>query len=653
MDYLLFCDLFSSEFYFKFNNNSNKFGTIKGLLLSIITVTIILYYLSYLLNLFINNQINPKFRSQNFVRNDLIEAPISQDFLGFQYYYNLSMTIDQYQAFLNKAYVVFLAQYSYQDVENNIFKYTNLNVVKCTDPQLKGLYCVDISQISSQSLILEGNVNRYSLIQIQIYGCLDLDIFKTTVPNDCADQNEIDSLIQNDDSFSQLKLKTQQYKKTSKKIKQIIRMFIHTQIQKAQVSEGLVFQIKQSYKYFIQYNHVIQQFDKQELLKTQAGPYNFMIIQMDENYQLNQIQFLTITEVLALVNNLEFFMLVLRNLYSDKYQQIVQQNVNFLKQENPTSKDTIKLIEEKDEVDNHLVELNQAISLYKNNNLQPKLASQIYKQSMKSTSLQQISQQKVSPNQKKRFISSRQYIQQSIIQETQKKYQTVLSKRSKTPTLSMDKTFLSNFKIAQRLNIINDNSLKKTIQDTMFKLELSKEKAEDGFDQKFKKKLDQKSIISQIFNGYIKNQFIYKLLKDWFNNNSLKKTIQDTMFKFEPSKEKAATGLDQRLKNKIGSEVNNILNIQQFYKEFIVIKKATQMIFSQDQLAAIQFISLSDNFLNLNFNSNFIRNQYENSKNDLNYFEKQISILQSQVLKEKYMTRFIMKSQDNSIFVNF
>ncbi|EDK32036.2 transmembrane protein, putative (macronuclear) [Tetrahymena thermophila SB210] len=331
-------------------------GTFLGLFLSVITVAIVLFYIFYIFNQYFCNLIDPKFRSQSFITSDRKEVPLSQDLIGFQYFYNLSMTIDEYQASQNKTYVLYYPQLYYQDLKNNIYQTIDLDVVKCTDPSLKGFNCIDFSKVSNYTFLLDNsNDNQiYSAIYINMYGCLDLDSVKTTKPDNCASQTEIDNAINNLGSYYYLKLKTQQYNTTSKQIQTNYR--------------SLLFQNELNFQSPIQYNQMSQSFDRQYCLNSGFGPYSQAMILMDEIVQQFQIQYPTFTEILALINGVaalvmiarfigrfysqklirqDFFMLLLQNIYQDKYEKILEHN---------------NLIEKKEDISQQILNLKQSIN---------------------------------------------------------------------------------------------------------------------------------------------------------------------------------------------------------------------------------------------------------------------------------------------------
>ncbi|EWS74964.1 hypothetical protein TTHERM_000426078 (macronuclear) [Tetrahymena thermophila SB210] len=71
------------------------------------------------------------------------------------------------------------------------------------------------------------------------------------------------------------------------------------------------------------------------------------------------------------------------------------------------------------------------------------------------------------------------------------------------------------------------------------------------------------------------------------------------------------------------------------------------MILTPDQLAAIQWICLSHNFLNFDKRSNKSKMKFEQIKGKLNYLETQFSIMECEDLQEQYIQKFFEKQQQN------
>ncbi|KAL4466665.1 hypothetical protein ABPG72_016782 [Tetrahymena utriculariae] len=351
-------DLWSSEFYFNVGTHSIRRTTFFGLFLTISAIASVLFYFLYLIHLYFSNLIDPQFRQQNFITDEKKEVPLTNDLIGFQFYYNLSTTLDQYQASQNKTYLVYIAQFYYQDTNNNIYNTIYLNTVKCSDPQLKGFICIDFTQASNYTYLLDASNSNYvySSIQINIYGCNDLDTVKTTIPNNCAAQSDVEKLINQADAYFYLKLKTQQFNTTSKMIEtkyrtiynyvqsnQYVLNTLYTQKQDTVVYSGLWYQKQEKFSSPIQYNQITQHFDRNIGLANGLGPYSQSELLMDEIVKQFQIEYPTIIKLLTLVHAVaglamltrllgrfysqsvtkqDFLSLFLQNIYNQKYENI-------------------------------------------------------------------------------------------------------------------------------------------------------------------------------------------------------------------------------------------------------------------------------------------------------------------------------------------
>ncbi|EAR96556.2 AMP-binding enzyme family protein (macronuclear) [Tetrahymena thermophila SB210] len=432
-------DLFSSEFYFNLDGSHYKKSTLQGVVLSLASITLVVSYFAYLLNQYLNNFIDPLYKSQSFITSDRKEIQLTDDLVGFQFQYNNSLSIQQYEVQQNKTYLVYYPLFYYQDTINNIYQIINLTVIQCTAPELKGYNCIDFSPIRNYTLLRHNSNGIMSQLQINIYGCLDLDSFKTTTPSNCAPQKDIDDVINGGQAGLNIQLKTQQYNTSSM-----------TQMQETTVKQGLIIQG--------------QQFS----LQTGFGPYNQITIVLDEIVQQIQVQYATITQILAL---------------------------------------------------HDLPKLNFKVEL-------------------------------------------------------------------KTQEKDFNKC-LGNA-IAQKLSIMKNSEIKKVIQSTIFKFQ------------------------------FFKSQ------------------------EFLQSK-----GVEKKQMDKMRQEVQQNLNINELYKDVIFLKKAMSMLLSLDQMASIQLVGLTDNFMNLDLQNKNQKISYDQEKKKLNHFERQYSILQSEKLQTYYIERFLIKCQEN------
>ncbi|KAL4505733.1 hypothetical protein ABPG73_004618 [Tetrahymena malaccensis] len=132
-------------------------------------------------------------------------------------------------------------------------------------------------------------------------------------------------------------------------------------------------------------------------------------------------------------------------------------------------------------------------------------------------------------------------------------------------------------------------------------------------------------------------------------SSSMQKQIQNILFKLKCAKTKEflqSKGLQYNQLHMIRQEVKKSLNIYEFFKDIIFLKKAVSMLLSQDQIAALQFVSLTDNFLNLDLDKKDIRIIYEQEKKRLSHFEKYYLIQQSEQLQIDQIERFLIRCQE-------
>ncbi|EAR91288.2 transmembrane protein, putative (macronuclear) [Tetrahymena thermophila SB210] len=681
-------DIFSSEFLFNIGNQKYwKRGNYLGLVLSILSAGVMIFYFAYLVNQYSNNLISPNFRSQSFITNNRKDVILSQDLVGFQFYYNASMTIDQYQEIQNKTYFVFKAALFYQDTKNKIYQRLNLDVIKCTNSQLSGFYCVDFSKVSNYSLLIDTSNNnlKVSNLYINMYGCLDIDSFKQNIPSNCADQTDIENVIQGFSSFFYTKAKSQQYNTTSKQIQTNYRTIpnflqvnlttfntLYMQIQETEVVQGLIFQQQESYTSPYNYNQIVSTSDKKLSLKKGVGPYLGITFQIDEIVWQFHIQYPTITQILSLVNGAafiivicrsigrsysqqlikqDFFMLFLQNIFRGKYEQILKHNSyiqqkieNIPQTDHTTSNQTDYVIEKRDKKQIFIplfstksrdyVEKNQV-----NNQIQEK--SDIFSISSNGQdNLNQINDDQTID-----------YIFKNKIKKKKPQHE-----KSNFQNNQLNSTFgNSSNSISQSPKSIFEKkqceSQKKQIQ--------SKSK-----DHNFKEYLETQyqNILDFNTQSHKSEHLTSNLAKNFkiIQSKSIQQKIKDFIFRFKFFKSKkyySSKGIEKELIKKIFSEVHLTLDIFELFKDIFFLKKAITMLLSQDQLAAIQCIGLTENYLNLNQQKTdfiqkckfYFRIKKQNYIYVLNY---KIRALTSATLKNN-LAYYTLKNYKNSIQIAF
>ncbi|KAL4441374.1 hypothetical protein ABPG74_013669 [Tetrahymena malaccensis] len=108
---------------------------------------------------------------------------------------------------------------------------------------------------------------------------------------------------------------------------------------------------------------------------------------------------------------------------------------------------------------------------------------------------------------------------------------------------------------------------------------------------------------------------------------------------------------NQEKKNKmmkrIEQQIQKELNILNFVKDIIFIKKAILMMLNQEQLAALQVISCSEKFLDLNLNENFESLKQLDEQFSLSHYEKSYALMENEKYQLVYLNQFLAKCQND------
>ncbi|KAL4480993.1 hypothetical protein ABPG72_014461, partial [Tetrahymena utriculariae] len=211
-------------------------------------------------SLFINNQIEPNYKSQSFITEKSIDIDLRSDLLG------------------------------------------------------SGFYCLDFTPLQYNTLTLSTKDNYYSQVFIYTYGCLDLDFNKNSTPSNCANQTEIGKVINGQNAGFRLKLFTSQFNTQTKKIQinyrndfvYALENFITSSTLKAQkqvtsVKQGFFIQDKSTFSSPIDYEKENQLWDREYSINSinQSG-YGMLVLIMNEIVQQVELQYPTIPSILAL-----------------------------------------------------------------------------------------------------------------------------------------------------------------------------------------------------------------------------------------------------------------------------------------------------------------------------------------------------------------
>ncbi|KAL4476030.1 hypothetical protein ABPG72_007916 [Tetrahymena utriculariae] len=231
-----------------------------------------------------------------------IEIELNSNLVAFRFESDINIDIRILEQQTSKAYLVVIPVFYF--IDNSGYQQIYLNVAQCSDPELNGFLCLDFSKVSNQTLFLNSQQNLRSMIDIFIYRCNDLDFYKTTVPDNCANQTDIEEIINGVNSGLKLKLLTYQYHITSQQMQVYYRnAFIYTmrdsiiqssyqaQNQKILVKQGWSVQQLLTYQSPVQYDQYFQSYNRGYSTQiANHSEYLFVEIVMDEIIQVVKIQ---------------------------------------------------------------------------------------------------------------------------------------------------------------------------------------------------------------------------------------------------------------------------------------------------------------------------------------------------------------------------
>ncbi|KAL4461526.1 hypothetical protein ABPG74_016150 [Tetrahymena malaccensis] len=345
-------DLFSSPFNFNIGGSQIQKGTIAGSIFTIIVIALTISYFIYIFQLYLSNQIEPTYRAQSIVNNQTQSIDIFSNIyaINIDYLYPTKQSLQ---------YAVMQIYGSYNNGTDS--QQVIITTKKCEDPNLnKDFDCLNQIQYNDniQKATIQNKNYNYKLTNINFYiiSCNDQDI---QLQKNCASQQEIDQAI--NASEITLKMQLSYYDIYLKKVNQSYQTIsvlvssdqfkvssIKQQNQQTTIKDGFFIQQEQSFTLPFNYNTDNQDLNRQFLKeKIGFGAYSLINLQIDQMYSQIAIQYPTIPQVLALVNSVfslliflgffmkyisqnslqeEFFMVLIKNVYQEFYQQIQKKN---------------------------------------------------------------------------------------------------------------------------------------------------------------------------------------------------------------------------------------------------------------------------------------------------------------------------------------
>ncbi|EAR98731.3 transmembrane protein, putative (macronuclear) [Tetrahymena thermophila SB210] len=345
------------------------------------------------------------------------------------------------------------------------------------------------------------------------------------------------------------------------------------------------------------YNIDTQSLNRQLILQ-QLGfdAYSIINLQVDQVYSQISIQYPTIPSVLALVNSVfnllvflgfflkfisqsslheDFFVILIKNVYQDIYQQILQSNN--LKRSNSIISQQNKSF------------INNEMQNIQDNQQQ----NQMGKEKDKDQNSQEIDDQKLAYNQVIKQQENNIFHSEKFTSLPQQDQQICRSITQKSESEMKSRKENKKLKIQNLGPKLSYSNYLKQKDDNHQSLIFSKDCFEERNNGQVSITLSNQNQPKQEQNK-IQNINPQQPIKQKNQDKFIKKLI----FGFG-SKDLKSQGLDKQNKQKIEDQLIKDLDILQFYKDIIFLKKAIMMILTQDQLASINFIGCSSHLLNL------------------------------------------------------
>ncbi|EWS74784.1 AMP-binding enzyme family protein (macronuclear) [Tetrahymena thermophila SB210] len=669
-------DLFSSQFNFNVNEKHMKRSTLIGAFLSILVIIASLTYFVYVLKQYLTNQIEPNYRSQSLIADYQLDIPLSSDLIGFKFDYGNNYELENQK---DKTYIVQLAFFYYLSKDQH--KFIPLDIIDCTSPHLQGFKCLDFTKLSNYTLTLDSQINLQSQIQILTYGCRDIDELKKTVPDNCAEQSEIDKIVNGVNAGQRFKLYTSQYNPTTEVTQvsyrnivvytysiQSIATILSTQIQTTTIKKGLIVQSSETFSSPISYDQVSQQVDRQYALSTGIGPFSIGMLQVEEVVQQIQIQYSTLPQILALVNSIfaflmligiigryasqksiqkDFFMLFLKTIYQDYYLKNLitfnffnDQSEQELNLEKNQQKSEEKKRQEDEEVDEIYQKYDKPIFVpaFRNkfkNSVDLEQSNSITQ--AKNFTLKSIQQSNALTTQDQKevvteYISTQKPLNESKQEDNLDKIlnlqqDSVIEKQGFNQDSPQGKDVINQFSCSQILNVTK--SINRSNSSFFYSSQLRKNR--------------QSEIQNQESN------LILQKLKT-IQDQNISNKIEDIIFKkkyFKKENQNKNQYKNNQTMKRVEQQIQKELNILNFVKDILFLKKAVLMMLSQEQLAALQVISCSQQFLDLNLNDNFESVKQLEQQHSLSHYEKSFALMENEKFQLAYLNDFLAKCQNN------
>ncbi|EWS74735.1 AMP-binding enzyme family protein (macronuclear) [Tetrahymena thermophila SB210] len=690
VEFLKDFDIFSESIQFNANRQRLRKRTLLGTILTVSIILITLIYFIYQSYQYFSGQMDPKFRQQTFI-SDSIKIDLNNEMFGFDFFsVYQGQYLNQLQSQQNKTYIVFKAKFIATNSNSSI---NNLNVpldiIKCQRQELQGMNCFDFSKLPNPQLVLKDHQSIFSYIILLAYKCQDVDYVKTEIPDNCADEQAINELINISPFKFQIKTQISQYNITANQIQQQYQnqVLINTantftynelkiQNQVTSVQQGLIVQDQQTFSSPLSQSLITYTYDRSSIIQdTGLKCISQIVIDADESQAYFHIQFPIFTEVLALCNSTlamllllgsfcrklaqnfirrDMFFILMKDFFSGIYLQIIQHN-KIINVNNETQQNEIVLNGQDEEKLNKNYDEEHKKNIFIPS-LTPKSSKKSFQQQQLCDSqntcqdqvLEELQTQIQKPDD---FLESLRINQDNIINK-----QTNIDKQSDYQVrLNLNKSDQSEKKYAQSLfrNIQQQQQQQQQFQ--LFTKDSSKKFANSGsITSKRLNRQNQTSQSNQLEtqeretkNIKKYNEQINKIFSNLYDK-SVHLKLEQMLCQFKLCKKKEflqSKGLKQQTMSEVEQRIDESLDYYAFYKEILLIKKAIMIILSKQQLAALQVIG-NDIEKQSKYQENSKMN-YLSEEATENHFSEQYEILQSKELQLQYIDDFLKKCEYN------
>ncbi|EAS07216.2 transmembrane protein, putative (macronuclear) [Tetrahymena thermophila SB210] len=665
-------DIFSESIQFNASKQQLKKRTIFGSILTVIIAILTSIYFFYQSYLYFDGQMEPTVRQQGLV-SDEIDMQLNSDMFAFGFYSVLEgKTLIQLEEEQNKIYKVFLGYYITSN--NNKFEIIPLNIVKCQNPQLKGYFCIDFNQNPDLKLTNVADFSRlFSYLTVLAYNCQETDKYKTTVPDNCADQQSQDQVNLN--YYLYYKIKTSYFNTSSQivqdqyKLMQSLSMYNQyiyqeLQMQKAitQVKKGFLIQQQETYSYLNSFDSQTTNYSRSQFIQdTSLKMLSEIMIRLDESIIYNNIQYPIFTQVLALCNSVLALLLILGYFCRKMAQSFIRRDIFFILLQNLFLGTYLKAIN-----CNKIFNFNQPIQqqqIHENQQTQTESEQEqeqesqhnILPQCLTPKSCQIVFQQLLTSYSEKKendFIKE-DYEQKQPNEILEQKIQD----KKQNLKLNRVETVQNSFNLKKQLRVFVPNAQKnelsyqqkQNVQQDGSNNIANKDQSTTQRNQNIFKKVNQLNQ-PDINKSQIKN---INLIKKQTNQNlkilndiSIQQRLEKIIFTNRLFNRKGflkSVGFDQDVQDQLEKSIDDSLDFFKFYKEILFLKKAVMILLSKEQLAALNIVGIAIEKIKPNQGNTATSNLSDEI--NINHLQEQFKVFQSKELQLEQINLFLSRCE--------